>query len=62
VELKTAITSWKKRTGLHDPLEDPRVRIREVSKQKVQRVSENEEMDLVEWSAPSKAEKEATLV
>jgi hypothetical protein len=52
--MKTAITSGKKKTGLQDPREDPRARIREANKRDVQRVSENEEMDLVERSAPSK--------
>jgi hypothetical protein len=35
VELKTAITSGKRRTYLQDPQEDPRAEIREVSKQDV---------------------------
>jgi hypothetical protein len=53
VELKTAITSGKKRTTLQDPQVDPRARIRDASKWDVQRVSENEEMALVERSASS---------
>jgi hypothetical protein len=58
VELKTAITSGKKSTGLLDPQEDPRVGIREASKWDVQQVSENEEMDLLERLAPMKMKKE----
>jgi hypothetical protein len=48
VELKTAITSGMKRADLQDSQEDPRAGIREASNRDVQRVSENEEMDLVE--------------
>jgi hypothetical protein len=48
VELKTAVTSVKKRTGLKDPQEDHRAGDREESKRHVQRVSENKEMYLVE--------------
>jgi hypothetical protein len=48
VELKTAITSGKKRIGLQDPQEDPRAGIREASKRDVQWVLGNKEMDLVE--------------
>jgi hypothetical protein len=58
VELKTVITSEKKWTGLQDPQEDPRAGIREESTRDVQRVSENEEMDLVKGSAPSETRKE----
>jgi hypothetical protein len=48
LELKTTITSGKKNIGLKCPQEDPRAGIREESTRNVQRVSENEEMDLVE--------------
>jgi hypothetical protein len=57
VELKTAVTSGKRRTDLQDPQEDPRAGIHEANKWDVQRVSENEEMDLVERLVPSKNEK-----
>jgi hypothetical protein len=57
VQLKTAITSGKKRTGLQDSQEDCRAGIHEASTQDVQRILENEEMDLVERSAPSKTKK-----
>jgi hypothetical protein len=59
VELKTAVTSGKKRTSQQDPEEDPKAGIHEASKRDVWWVSENEELDLVEMSAPSKTEKEA---
>jgi hypothetical protein len=52
VELKTAITSGKKRTGLQESQEDPRAGIREASEQNVQRDSENVKMDLVKRSTP----------
>jgi hypothetical protein len=48
VELKTPVTSGKRRTNLQDPQENPRAGIREASKRDIQRVSEKEEMDLVE--------------
>jgi hypothetical protein len=58
VELKTAVTSVKKRTDLQDPQEEPRAGIHQVSKQDFQLVLENKEMDLVERLAPSKMKKE----
>jgi hypothetical protein len=58
VELKIGITAGKKRTGLQDSQEDPSAGICEASKLDVHRVSENEEMELVERWAPSKMEKE----
>jgi hypothetical protein len=58
VELKTAITSGKRRTDLQDPQEDPRVGIHEASKWAVKRVSENEEMNLVERLGHSETKKE----
>jgi hypothetical protein len=61
VELKTAITFGKRRTELKDPQEDSRAGIREASKRDVQQVSENEEMDLVERSAPSKTKKRSCM-
>jgi hypothetical protein len=59
VELKSAVTSGKKRTGLQDLQEDHRTGIREASKWDVQQVSQNEEMDVVEGSIPFKVEKAA---
>jgi hypothetical protein len=61
VEFKTAINSGKKRTGLQDPQEDTAAGILESSKRGVQQVAEGEELDPVEGSAPSEAEKEAPL-
>jgi hypothetical protein len=57
VELRTAITSGKRRANLQDPQEDPRVRIREASKRDAQQVVESEKPDLVEGLAPSGARK-----
>jgi hypothetical protein len=58
VEPKTVIISGKKSTGLQDAQEDPRAGIREASTWDDQQVSENEELDVVERSAPSKTKKE----
>jgi hypothetical protein len=58
VELRTAITSGKRRTKLQDPQKGFRFGIREVSKRNVQRVAEGEKPEPVERSAPPKTEKE----
>jgi hypothetical protein len=57
MELKTAITSGKRRTELQDPQEDPRAGIREASKRDVLRVTKNDGSDIVEGSTPPKRKK-----
>jgi hypothetical protein len=53
VELRTAVTSGKRRTNLQDPQDDPGAGIREASKREVQRIIKKQTLDLVEESAPS---------
>jgi hypothetical protein len=56
--LKEASISGKGRTDLQDPQNDPRAGIHEASKWDVQRITKNDEPDIVEGTAPSKMEKE----
>jgi hypothetical protein len=62
VELRTAVTSGKKRTDIKYPQEDPRARIREASKRNVQRAAKGEKPELVEASATSGARKQGSEV
>jgi hypothetical protein len=62
VQLKTAVTSGKKRTSLQDPQEDPRAEIHEESTRDVQRIAANPELESMEGLAPSEAEKEAVAL
>jgi hypothetical protein len=53
VQLRTAITSGKRRTDLQDSQEDPRPGIREASKWDVQWVIKNDGPDIVDRLNPS---------
>jgi hypothetical protein len=54
---ETAATTQKRIQ--QDPQEDPRAEDQETSSWDFQRIADNQELDIVEGSAPSKAEKEA---
>jgi hypothetical protein len=54
-----AATAWKRKDNQRIRQEGFRTGVRKASNRDVQRVAENEELDLVERSAPSEAEKEA---
>jgi hypothetical protein len=58
VELKTAVTSGKKRVDLQDSQEDPRAGIREESNRDVQRVAEGERLNTVEVLVSSRETKQ----
>jgi hypothetical protein len=57
VELRTDITSGKRRNDLQDLPEDPRAEICKVSKPNVQRVTNNDGLDIVERLTPPKWKK-----
>jgi hypothetical protein len=61
VELRTAITSGKRKNAQQDPTWDLQREYRETSSRNFKWVTKYQELDVVESSAPSEAEKEAAL-
>jgi hypothetical protein len=61
VELRTAITSGKRRNAKQDPIRDFQTEDHKTSSRNFQRVMKNDRLHIVEGSAPSEAEKEAAL-
>jgi hypothetical protein len=57
VELKTAVTSGKRKIDLQDPQDSPRAGIHEASKRVAQAVTKNDGPDIVEGSNSSETEK-----
>jgi hypothetical protein len=59
VELRTAVTPWKKRTNLQDPQDGTGAGVFKEDARDVLRVATNEDLDIVEGPTSSKAEKGA---